>query len=223
MTADKTPEKIKDMFNQISVKYDRNNNVISLGLHKCIKKSALKLLDITAGSSILDLFCGTGDVVSILLNKNQNLRITGVDFSENMLMIAEKRLPQAEFIKADCTDLPFNAESFDCITMSFGLRNVQDRKRAIKESYRVLKNGGELLHLDFGVKNIFSKIFDVIAVCGIKLFYDKKLPYKYLIDSKNEFPEPIALIKEFEIAGFKLKQRKDFLFGIISVQVFVKH
>lgn len=222
MTTDKNPQKIEEMFDNISDSYNRNNNIISLGFHNLVKKRALKLLEIKNNSKILDLFCGTGDIVSLFLKTHKNLKIIGVDFSENMLKIAKNRSPQSEFIKADCTNLPFEENCFDIITMSFGLRNVQNRKRAIIESYRILKPEGELLHLDFGLKNIFSKVFDIIAFCGIKLFYNRKLPYKYLIDSKNEFPEPQKLIEEFETAGFKLKQRKDFLFGIISAQVFVK-
>lgn len=222
MTIDKSPQKIENMFNQISAEYDRNNNIISLGLHRRIKEFAVNLLKITNNSSVLDLFCGTGDIVSILLKKNQALKITGVDFSENMLDIARKKYPQSEFLKNDCAELPFDAESFDFITMSFGLRNAQSRTSVINESYRVLKPVGKLLHLDFGVKNIFSKIFDFITESGIFLFYKKKFPYKYLIQSKNEFPEPDKLIEEFQAANFKLVKRKDFLFGIISAQIFIK-
>lgn len=222
MTTDKSPQRIKQMFNTISGEYDRNNNIISLGFHNLVKRAALKLLKIDKESSVLDLFCGTGDLVNLLLKTNKNLQITGVDFSDKMLEIAKRSYPQVEFIEADCTKLPFKNDSFNYITMSFGLRNVQNREAAIKECFRVLKPSGKVLHLDFGMKNLFSNIFDFITFIGISLFYKNKLPYKYLIDSKTEFPEPQELILEFEKENLKLLKRKDFLFGIISAQVFEK-
>lgn len=223
MTTDKSPAKIQKMFNSISKEYDRNNNIISLGFHNKIKTASLKLLEIVSKSSVLDLFCGTGDIVKHLLKEGKELQITGVDFSAKMLEIASHNYPQANFIEADCSNMPFSNNTFDYITMSFGLRNAHNREAVIKECHRVLKPGGKLLHLDFGRKNIFSNMFDIIASTGFFLFYRNKLPYKYLIESKQEFPEPKELIKEFETKNFKLKKRKDFLLGIISTQIFEKN
>ena len=223
MTTDKAPQKILRMFDDIAESYDRNNNIISFGTHTGIKARALNELKISNNDKILDICCGTGDIGKILLKKNSQLDITGVDFSEKMLSVGSKRLGnKVKFIKADATELPFEDNSFNIITMAFGLRNIQNRKKALQEAYRVLKQNGELLHLDFGVKNFPSKIFDIIAQSGIKLFYGNGLPYEYLINSKNEFPEPEELIMEFKADGFKIKKRKDFLFGIISMQIFTK-
>ncbi|MBR6098516.1 ubiquinone/menaquinone biosynthesis methyltransferase [bacterium] len=223
MTTDKTPEKISEMFDDIALNYDRNNNIISLGLHNRIKKLALKNLTLKDNFKILDICCGTGDIEKILLKTKYALDITGIDFSEKMLLIANDcHSDKVHFIKADATDLPFEDNSFDTITMTFGLRNIQNRTKAIKEAYRVLRKDGEFLHLDFGVKNFPSKIFDFIAKTGIKLFYKDKLPYEYLINSKKEFPEPDEIIKEFAAENFKLKKKKDFLLGIISMQIYTK-
>ena len=220
--VDKSPEKISEMFDNISTYYDRNNNIISIGLHKIIKIFALKLLDFSDNMKILDLCCGTGDITGILYNSKYNLNILGIDFSKGMLKIAKKRFPNADFQFGDATKLDIENSTIDIITMTFGLRNIENRQSAIKESYRVLKNGGQFLHLDFGYKNIFSNIFNFIAINGIRLLYGKCLPYKYLIQSKNEFPEPETLIKEFENEGFKMKKKKDYLFGILSAQVYYK-
>ncbi len=221
--VDKTPEKISEMFNEISKSYDKNNNIISFGLHKKIKKSAIGLLDFSDNIKILDLCCGTGDVTEILANTKYTLDICGIDFSKDMISVAQKRFPKLKFKYGDATTMPdYKNSSVDIITMAFGLRNINDRQAAIKESYRVLKNGGQFLHLDFGYKNIFSVIFNLIAITAIKLLYGNTLPYKYLIQSKKEFPEPEELIKEFEREGFKLKKKKDFLFGVISAQVYGK-
>jgi demethylmenaquinone methyltransferase/2-methoxy-6-polyprenyl-1,4-benzoquinol methylase len=223
MTIDKSPEKISKMFDDIAYSYDKNNNIISLGTHNIIKKIAIKNLKLIDGYKILDICCGTGDVEKIFLDTNYKLDITGVDFSEKMLSVCKKYFSdRVNFLKADATNLPFSDNTFDIITMTFGLRNIQDRKKAMQEAYRVLKPNGKLLHLDFGSKNFPSKIFDIIAVIGIKIFYGNQLPYEYLIASKKEFPEPNSLIKEFESVDFSFEKRKDFLFGIISMQIFNK-
>ena len=223
MTTDKNPEKISKMFDNIAYSYDRNNNIISLGLHKKIKERALSELNYENKMKILDICSGTGDIEGILLGKNYDFDIIGVDFSDKMLDIArQKYFGKVNFKNADATNLPFDNDIFDIITMTFGLRNIQNREKAIQEAYRVLKPNGQFLHLDFGVKNFPSKVFDFVAKSGIKLFYGNNLPYEYLINSKREFPQPRELVKEFESVGFKLKRRKDYLFGVISAQIYIK-
>jgi len=222
MTISKNPEKIRNMFNLIAEKYDFNNNLISLGLHGFVKYLSVKNLDIKNNAMVLDECTGTGDFAKLILKKNPTASITGVDFSEEMLKIAEKKVPQVKFIKADCTNLPFKNENFDTITMGFGLRNIEDYSRAIDESFRVLKSGGEFLHLDFGQKNFPSKIFDFLVPPLVRIFYGKNLPYEYLLQSKREFPAPEELIEIFEQHGFNLKRRTDYLFGVISMQIFTK-
>ena len=139
-----------------------------------------------------------------------------------MIQIARKKYPDITFLEGNCTHLPFLNNSFDIVTMSFGLRNIENYKAAIKESFRVLEDGGQLMHLDFGEKNFISKIFDFIASKLIHLFYGNKVPYEYLVKSKREFFTPENLIREFESEGFILKKRKDYLFGVISMQIFEK-
>ncbi len=222
MTVSKNPEDIKKMFNKIASKYDLNNNIISLGLHKLIKRLAVSNLTLKNNMRILDECSGTGDIAYYLKKRNANTDIIGVDFSEKMVEIARKKHPKITFLQEDCTKLPFTSNSFDIITMSFGLRNISDHKQAIKESFRVLEDGGQLMHLDFGKKKFISQIFDFIVKKTIHLFYGNKLPYDYLVKSKNEFFTPENLIREFESEGFILKKRKDYLFGIISMQIFEK-
>jgi len=222
MTVSKNPEDIKKLFNSIASKYDINNNLISLGLHQFIKKLAIKNLPIKDNARILDACTGTGDIAGYLSKINPYLSITGIDFSEEMLNLAKKKFPKVTFLEGDCTNLPFASESFDIITMSFGLRNIENYKQAIKECFRVLDNNGILLHLDFGKKNFLSKVFDFFVEKIIRLFYGAQLPYEYLVKSKREFFTPDKLIQEFESEGFKLNKRRDYLFGIISMQIFEK-
>lgn len=222
MTISKNPASIREMFNTIAEVYDFNNNLISMGLHRYIKLKSVQHLTIKNGMKILDECTGTGDFAEFIYKINPNTEICGADFSENMLKIARKKVPEAKFIQADCTNLPFDDNSFDIITMGFGLRNIENYNKAISESYRVLKSGGQLLHLDFGQKNFFSAVFDFVIPPLVKIFYGKNLPYKYLIQSKKEFPEPEKLIEIFRCKGFKSRYRKDYLFGVISMQIMTK-
>ncbi len=222
MTISKNPEKIQEMFNIIAERYDRNNTLISLGTHNFIKYMSVKNLEIKSGAKILDSCTGTGDIANLIKIFNPDTEVTGVDFSKNMLDIAKRKFPSVKFIHADCTNLPFEDETFDIVTMSFGLRNIEDYGSALRETYRVLKSGGQFLHLDFGEKNFFSKVFNIIIPPLIKVFYGNFLPYTYLLESKNEFPPPDDLVKLFESYGFKKKFVRNFLFGIISVQIMKK-
>lgn len=222
MTPDKTPEKIKKMFDKIAFKYDFINNIMSLNTQYKIKQKCIELLNINTGNNILDLCCGTGDL-AILANKIQpQCHITGVDFSEKMLEIAKRKSDKIHFLQADATNLPFEDNTFDIVTMGFGLRNIQNAEKTIEEVQRVLKPDGKFLHLDFGEKNILSKIYDFFVPLISKTFTNNELAYSYLIESKKIFPTPKELIKDFENKGFKLNKRKDFLFGVISAQIMSK-
>ncbi len=106
--------------------------------------------------------------------------------------------------------------------MGFGLRNIQNAEKAVEEVYRILRHGGQFLHLDFGRKNLASKIYDKIFPLLISNFTENHSAYRYLIKSKESFPTPSDLIKDFESKGFKLKKREDYLFGVISTQIFIK-
>ena len=126
------------------------------------------------------------------------------------------------FIQADATNLPFPDNSFDIVTIGFGLRNIEDFDGTLKEIYRVLKPNGEFLHLDFGEKNILNKIFDKITPNLVRFFTKNNEAYSYLIQSKQEFFKPDELIKKFENKGFKFVKRKDYLLGAISCQIVLK-
>lgn len=221
MNCDKSEQKINKIFNNIANDYDIMNNFISLYTHKFIKFLAIKELNIKPKSLVLDLCCGTGDFSHIISKINKNIKIIGLDNSLNMLQNAKRKYPDKVFIYGDCTNLPFN-EEFDYITMGFGLRNIENRSLALEQIYKSLKQGGYFLHLDFGYHNFYSRIFDYLTLTLSYILKKDKNSYKYLIESKNNYPEPEELIKEFTYSGFKLHKRKDFLFGVISVQIMNK-
>lgn len=222
MTCDKDPDKIKNMFDEISDYYDEMNNLISFGTHYIIKYLALKSLKIEPHSDVLDLCCGTGDFSRIISKLTPTSNVIGLDFSDKMIQIAKHKNPKGIFIQGDCTSLPFKDEEFDFITIGFGLRNIQDRKKALSEIYRTLKKEGKFLHLDFGQRNKISNLFNILVPPIVKITGKDAKHYEYLLSSKNEYPNPIDLILEFQQCKLKYLKKYDYLFNTISAQIMQK-
>lgn len=238
---------VKDLFNQISKNYDKLNNIMSFGLHRKIKLDVINKIHLSPSPLVgegnfsargtsaekmgegynykcLDLCCGTGDLARILKDTYLQSEVIGVDFSQNMLEIARKKHPDIEFLEADCTQLPFEDESFDLCIISFGLRNIENMEKALKEIYRVLKKDGYFINLDLGKPNKFFNFFLKpymylwVSLLG-KLFHGNETPYKYLAVSNETFPSQKELVKIFEMAGFSDIKNKNYLFGQIASQI----
>lgn len=222
MACDKNPQKIQNMFDEISTYYNKMNNLISFGTHYLIKYLAIKELNIQPRTMVLDLCCGTGDFTKIITKFFPRAKVIGLDFSKKMLKLAKEKNPNNVFMQADCTNLPFKDKEFNYITMGFGLRNIKDRQKAISEIYRVLEKGGKFLHLDFGKHNSLSRIFDFVVPIIAKITKVNSEHYAYLLSSKEDFPEPEELINEFHNAGFIYVKQCDYLFGTISAQIMEK-
>lgn len=218
--------KIKELFNKLARNYDKNNNVISFGLHNIIKKDIVKKIEIKKNATILDLCTGTGDIIDYILKQYNPKRIVGVDFSSKMLTLARKRyknIANVKLINANATCLPFCDNTFDYLTISFGFRNIKHKTRALKEMKRVLKPNGKLVHLDFGKSNwLVDLVFKFVVNFVLKIFYRTSAPYKYLLKSKDGFYSPSELTEFFKTKGFCLENRVDYLFGIISLQIYKK-
>lgn len=218
--------KIKELFNNLAQNYDRNNNVISFGLHNLIKKDIVKKIKIKKNSTILDLCTGTGDIIDYILKQNTIKKIIGIDFSFQMLKIARKRFKNSNNVKlinANATELPFCNGTFDYVTISFGFRNIKHKIKALKEIKRVLKPNGLFMHLDFGKSNwLVDLVFKFVVNFVLKIFYKKNAPYKYLLKSKENFYSPAELVELFQAREFILEKRVDYLFGIISLQIYKK-
>lgn len=207
------------MFNKIAKVYDFNNNVMSLGQHIRIKKQSVKFLN-AHNVKVLDLCTGTGDIAGFI---DKSCKVIGVDFSDKMLEIARKKYPWINFIEGDCTNLPFEDNYFDVVTISFGLRNIENYDNALDEIYRVLKPNGLFMHLDFGKKNILGDIlFDIIVPHLVKIFYKDNLPYEYLVKSKQMFFNENALIELFAQHNLKIKEKHSMLFGGAGCQICYK-
>lgn len=220
MKTDKDSTQI--MFNEIADKYDMVNNVMSFATHLRIKTSCIKSLEIKPHDNVLDLCCGTGDLAGIAKRLQPEACITGMDFSEKMLDIAGKKFPDINFLQGDARYLPYEDNSFDVVIMGFGLRNIYNAERAVEEVYRILKPNGKFLHLDFGEKNVISKIYDKITPRIVSCLTDNTEAYSYLVRSRQLFLTPSDLIKDFESKGFKFHKREDYLCNIISSQIMLK-
>ncbi len=218
----KPNNEIKNMFDKISGKYDFMNNIISLGANEFVKIQAVKSLDIQPNSKVLDLCCGSGDLGGIVKKLYPSCDVCGIDFSEKMLDIARKKYNNITFWQADALSLPFEKNSFNYILMGFGLRNIPQKNKAIEEVYRVLKTNGKFLHLDFGIKNFASKIYDTYVLTVSKILTKNTKPYKYLILSKNNFLSPEELVQLFKFNHLKYVSHKNMLFDVISYQIMKK-
>lgn len=130
-------------FDTIAAHYDRMNRLMTFGLDRLWRRHAVREM---AGGEVLDVACGTGDMVVELLKRG--CTVTGIDLSEEMLAIAKQKTPQAEYMLADVEHLPFGDESFDAVTCAFGVRNFVHLERGLDEMLRVLKPGGRMVILE---------------------------------------------------------------------------
>ena len=221
MLTNKVPEQdVHDLFTRVAPKYDLMNNIVSLGIQKSWRKKFLRQLDLNKNSICLDLCCGSADS-TIDLAKKAKL-VTGLDFNQEMLKIAQKKIRQKQLqskiklIAGDAMNLPFAANSFDCVTICFGLRNLTNLflgnlqhllVKTIRESYRVLKPGGQFAVLEMSqptnalVKlgwQAYFKIFPYFA----KLTHGNIKDYQYLSKTSKEFLSAEQLKKLLEQNGF---------------------
>lgn len=218
----KTPEKIQELFNHIAPHYDQNNDIISLFMHRFIKMNVVETLpELPSNAKILDLCTGTGDIAALLKKRFPNADIIGADFSDEMLKVARRKHKKLNFVNANCMELPFENESFDLVTISFGLRNTPNYDKVMNEISRVLKSGGIFVHLDFGDAHKYAdKVFYNIVKFIAELQGDDS--YVYLLQSKDEFPPVEKLVELFTRHGLKYETRRDYLMGIISAQYCIK-
>lgn len=206
---------ISAMFNSIAGKYDLLNHLLSLGIDKGWRKKLVKSLKSSSTKVILDLACGTGDL-TIALYK-EGFSVTGADLSVNMLEIARQKSeklekttqPIPDYVECSAENLPFGDSSFDAVTISFGIRNFQNRDIALQEIFRVLKPNGRLAILEFATpknlvwRTLFNTYFSVILPVIGRIISKDTRAYRYLPESVKEFPQYETFCKEIERQGFK--------------------
>jgi demethylmenaquinone methyltransferase / 2-methoxy-6-polyprenyl-1,4-benzoquinol methylase len=204
---------VRDMFARIAPRYDRANRVLTAGLDERWRRRAIALLAPPPGGRILDLCCGTGDLVFHLLRTDPSLEVTGVDFCAPMLDCARARAPReargkAEFVEGDAMSLPFADGAFDGATMGFSLRNVVDVDAVLREVLRVIKPGSRFVNLDVSKapNKLWKRAFDlyfygIVPLVG-GIVGGSKQAYAYLPNSLTHHPNAIELRDRFVGAGF---------------------
>ena len=206
-------EKIVKMFDEIAPSYDIVNRIVSFGSDKIWREKAIKevLKYSNKNPKVLDVACGSGDMIEIWKKYTNN--IIGLDPSKGMLEVAKKRFPEINFYQGFAQNLPFENESFDCLSISFGIRNVVEIDKAIDEFYRVLKKNGILLILEFTKPEKKSKIRNCIDFYSNKILpkigsiiSGNKEAYEYLPNSIQKFytlNELCKKLKKFEVLEAK--------------------
>ena len=197
------PDDVRTMFDRIAPVYDAMNRAMTLGLDRKWRALTAEAV-VRPGMRVLDACCGTGDLA--LADARAGGRVTGVDFSQEMLARAERKAPEFDWVQADAAALPFPDASFDAVTVGFGIRNLADLEGGLRELARVLVPGGRLGCLEItrprGILRPFFRLwFDgLVPVAG------KVLPggaaYSYLPASVRRFPGPEDLARAIEAAGF---------------------
>lgn len=224
-------ERVHRVFENISDKYDAMNSIISFKRHIAWRKDTLRRMNLKPKTKALDVCSGTGDFAIALAEKiGKEGQIIGLDFSENMLKVAEEKiqsmdLPQLQFIHGNAMELPFDDSSFDYVTIGFGLRNVPDYMTVLKEMRRVLKPGGTIACLEtsqptaFGFRHLFQLYFRFIMPLFGKIFAKSYEEYAWLNESTENFPNKTELKKMFEKAGFEKVQVKSYFGGVAALHL----
>ncbi len=193
-------KQVEQMFDNISGNYDGLNRVISLGTDVKWRKKVVAAVKATDPDSILDIATGTGDLAIQMVINTGATRIVGLDLSEGMLNVGRKKIAKKnldsriEMVQGDSENLPFDENSFDAITVAFGVRNFEDLEKGLEEIYRVLKPGGIFVVLETSVPTKFPykqgyRLYSNLILPTIgKLFSKDKDAYSYLSESAANFP-----------------------------------
>ncbi|WP_313890992.1 demethylmenaquinone methyltransferase [Psychrobacillus sp.] len=202
---------VHEVFEKISDNYDSMNSVISFQQHKTWRKDTMKAMNVQKGDKALDVCCGTADwTIAIAQETGESGKVVGLDFSQNMLNVGKekvKHISQIELIQGNAMELPFEDNSFDFVTIGFGLRNVPNYKQVLQEMNRVVKPGGmvvclETSHPDSKLFNgVFRFYFRFIMPVFGKLFAKSYKEYSWLQESAKDFPNRAELTKLFEEVG----------------------
>jgi demethylmenaquinone methyltransferase/2-methoxy-6-polyprenyl-1,4-benzoquinol methylase len=210
------------MFGAIARRYDLANHTLSCGTDFYWRKCAANMVASWRPRKIVDLATGTGDLALAVQKKLPDAEVTGVDFLPEMLELA-RRKGVRETILADAMKLPFPDASFDCVTIAFGLRNMENWRDALAEMSRVLKRDGHLLVLEFSlptvsiVRTIYRfYLHRCLPLLG-SFLTRKKSAYDYLGDSIEEFPSGHAMIDLIEASGFKHVTLQPLSYGIATI------
>lgn len=221
---------VADVFHSVAAKYDIMNDVMSLGIHRLWKRFTIDCSGVRPGHHVLDLAGGTGDICALFSKRvGPNGKVVLADINESMLNVGRDKLRDLglvnniEFVQANAEALPFADNSFDIVSIGFGLRNVTDKDAALRSIFRVLKPGGRLLVLEFSKPEQawLSKVYDLysfklLPVMGQLIANDKE-SYKYLAESIRMHPDQDTLKEMMQQAGFAEVSYHNLTGGIVAL------
>jgi len=222
--------KVAEVFHSVAAKYDIMNDLMSFGVHRLWKRFAIDCSGVRPGQKVLDLAGGTGDLTAkfsrIVGEKGQ---VVLADINDSMLKVGRDKLrdlgvvSNVNYVQANAQALPFPENTFDLITIAFGLRNVTDKDEALRSMYRVLKPGGSLLVLEFSKPSneLLSKAYDMYSFNLLptmgKVVANDSESYKYLAESIRMHPDQDTLQGMMDTAGFEQTQYYNLTGGIVAL------
>ncbi|MBC7890321.1 MAG: bifunctional demethylmenaquinone methyltransferase/2-methoxy-6-polyprenyl-1,4-benzoquinol methylase UbiE [Ferruginibacter sp.] len=222
-------EQVADMFDNIAYRYDFLNRFLSAGIDIQWRKKAIRQLLQKDPKIILDVATGTADVAIMTAKILQPAKITGIDISDGMLDLGRKKIKKLglenliELLNGDSETIKFEDDSFDAVTVAFGVRNFQQLEKGLSEIKRVLKPGGKLVVLEFSrpkatvVKLLYNLYMNVVAPGMGKLFSKNRNAYKYLDESIKKFPEGKNFTTILDNLGYTNTYCKPLSLGICSI------
>ncbi|MFQ0993800.1 bifunctional demethylmenaquinone methyltransferase/2-methoxy-6-polyprenyl-1,4-benzoquinol methylase UbiE [Gilliamella sp. BG2] len=223
-------KRVAEVFHSVADKYDVMNDLMSFGIHRIWKKITIEYSSVRKGQKVLDLAGGTGDLTAKFsqLVGDDGLVVLA-DINESMLKVGRDKLrdkglfKNIEYVQANAEELPFADNYFDCVTISFGLRNVTDKEKALRSMWRVLKLGGRLLILEFSKPQyqILNKAYDLYSFTMLplmgKIVANDSESYRYLAESIRMHPDQNTLKKMMEDAGFVDVKYHNMTGGIVAL------
>ena len=228
-------KKVAEVFDSVATKYDVMNDIMSLGIHRVWKRFTIELSGVRTGHKVLDIAGGTGDLSEIFSKRvGSSGHVILADINQSMLSVGRDRLldkgiaGNIDYVQADAQYLPFPDNTFDCVSIAFGLRNVTDKDLALASIYRVLKPGGRLLILEFSKPNnpILSKIYDAYSFSFLpfagKVVTGDSDSYRYLAESIRMHPDQKTLLSMMEKVGFIQSKFHNLSGGIVALHKGIK-
>lgn len=224
---------VKEMFDDIAVKYDFLNHFLSFGIDKIWRRKAVQMLKESNPKYVLDVATGTGDF-ALRINKDLGAKIIGVDISVGMLEVGKKKIKNLgldnmiSLEEGDCTNLRFEDNSFDALTVAFGVRNFEDLPKGLKEMNRVIKEGAKAVILEFSSPKTFpiKQLYNfyslhILPALGA-IFSKNKSAYTYLPESVKAFPDGDDFLLIMRNSGFKDCKKRILSLGIVTIYTGIK-
>jgi len=218
---DKKPAEVAAMFDEVAARYDRTNNVLSVGLDRRWRREVVRALDLRAGDRLLDLAAGTA--TSSEPFADAGVRTVPCDFSLGMLREGRRRRPDLALVAGDATRLPFADHAFDAVTISFGLRNVADVPRALAELRRVTRPGGRLLVCEFSHptwapwRAFYGGVWLRLMPAVARVVSSSPDSYVYLAESIRAWPDQAGLAAVLREAGWEGVEVRNLTGGIVAL------